>query len=145
MPDWVGGYASGPVVRIRPKYRDRGDVGIHRHELEHVRQWYAGLMVGMALALALQFIPELARLATYWTLAIPFGISIHSLLYLLLPQYRMWAEVAAYRKQLASYPHGTDCTWAAQALATKYRLRISIDDARRALSIDGSGHFQGEQ
>lgn len=30
--------------------------------------------------------------------------------------------------------------WAAMALATKYRLRTSIDDARRALSIDGYGH-----
>lgn len=145
MEDWQGAYATGPVVRIRPKYRDRGDDGIHLHELEHVRQWYAGLIIGVALAIALLFVPELAEFSTYWHTALLAGIGIHGLLYRLLWPYRLWAEVTAYRKQLATYPAGSDCMWAARALATKYQLRTSIDDARRALSIDGYGHFQGEQ
>ena len=34
----LGGYARGPVIWIRDKYSS--DEGLHRHELEHVRQWW---------------------------------------------------------------------------------------------------------
>jgi hypothetical protein len=143
MSDWQGGCAAGPIIRIRPKYRDRGDEGIHLHEMEHARQWYAGLMIGAVLALALLLAPGLAEISAHWLLVLIAGIGIHGLLYLLLRTYRRWAEVTAYRKQLATYPAGTDCMWAARVLATKYRLGISIDDARLALSIDGNGRFRG--
>lgn len=35
------GQANGPVVRIRPAYRD--DEGLLQHELIHVRQWWRTL------------------------------------------------------------------------------------------------------
>ena len=38
LPYGVGGIARGPLVLIRPQYRN--DRGIHAHELEHVRQWW---------------------------------------------------------------------------------------------------------
>ncbi len=41
LADWQGGVANGPVIRIRPKYRD--DQGIYQHELTHVKQWFATL------------------------------------------------------------------------------------------------------
>lgn len=41
MPDDFGGMANGPIIRIRPKYKD--DKGLYRHEYEHVRQWYISL------------------------------------------------------------------------------------------------------
>lgn len=43
LADWQGGQARGPLILIRPKYR--GDEGIYRHELEHVKQWF--FSVGM--------------------------------------------------------------------------------------------------
>lgn len=45
MPAENGGYAKLWFVRIRPKYRDNGDVGILKHELEHVRQWWRLLLL----------------------------------------------------------------------------------------------------
>lgn len=41
LPKSIGGRANGPVVRIRPRYRN--DAGLHRHEEEHVWQWYITL------------------------------------------------------------------------------------------------------
>lgn len=35
-----GGVAKGPLIFIRPKYRD--DKGILEHEKVHVRQWWRG-------------------------------------------------------------------------------------------------------
>lgn len=52
LPGGVGGRAIGPVVQIRPRYRERGDEGIHQHELEHVRQWWATLGLHSPLYLA---------------------------------------------------------------------------------------------
>lgn len=37
IPESFGGMAYGPVIFIRPKYRD--DKGLHAHEQEHVKQW----------------------------------------------------------------------------------------------------------
>ena len=86
LPEDVGGCANGPVVRIRPKYRD--DLGLLRHEVEHVRQWWAaGLIAAVLLALV---DPTLA----------PGGMAAHSLLYLTVRPYRLWCEVKAYRVQM---------------------------------------------
>lgn len=41
MEAWQGGYAFGPVIKIRLKYRD--DEGIYQHELTHVKQWLTTL------------------------------------------------------------------------------------------------------
>ena len=41
LPEWVGARANGPVIRMRPKYKD--DRGILEHEKCHVRQWYMTL------------------------------------------------------------------------------------------------------
>lgn len=41
LPDDVAGQAHGPVVFIKPKYRD--DDGLRAHELTHVWQWWLTL------------------------------------------------------------------------------------------------------
>lgn len=41
MPVGTGGYARTFLIRIRPKYRD--DVGIHKHEIYHVKQFWQTL------------------------------------------------------------------------------------------------------
>lgn len=68
LPEHIGGRTNGFVVRIRQKYQ--GDVGIHKHELEHVKQNWCGLLVFSAL------------------------------LYLLYKPYRLWAEAQAYKQQM---------------------------------------------
>lgn len=40
LEDWQGGYSLGVFCVIRPKYRDRKDEGIVRHELRHCEQFY---------------------------------------------------------------------------------------------------------
>lgn len=44
MPEWVGGRAWLGMIFIRPRYKD--DVGIYRHELNHVKWFFLtfGLM-----------------------------------------------------------------------------------------------------
>lgn len=40
MPDWQGGYAFLWFIRLRVKYKTNGDVGLLKHELYHVRQFW---------------------------------------------------------------------------------------------------------
>lgn len=40
LKGWQGGVSYGFFCIIRPKYRDRNDDGIVRHELRHCRQFY---------------------------------------------------------------------------------------------------------
>lgn len=47
LPVGVGGRQCGPLIFIRPKYRD--DEGLYRHELEHIKQAWTLLLVGHAL------------------------------------------------------------------------------------------------
>lgn len=103
LPDGVGGRQIGPVVQIRPVYRERGDEGIHQHELEHVRQWWATL-------------------------------GLHSLLYLAVRRYRLWAEARAYAVQMR-FPNGLggaltleDAAW--RLTSERYRLGIDVEQAR---------------
>ena len=79
LPDGVGGDAHGPVVRIRPIYRN--DVGIHQHEQTHVNQWW---IVGLVSAALLALISPVLS---------PLGIGTHPLLYATVRRYRLWAEV----------------------------------------------------
>ena len=41
LKPWQAAAVIGPVILIRPKYRD--DVGLLKHELEHVKQGFATL------------------------------------------------------------------------------------------------------
>ena len=38
LKDWQAGATFGPVILIRPKYRE--DVGLLEHEKMHVKQWW---------------------------------------------------------------------------------------------------------
>ena len=82
----------------------REDKGLVEHELEHVQQSYRGLFI------------------------------FHTLLYLLYTPYRQWAEIKAYRRQLAYYGPEHSCDFAVRALTTKYRLPLTIGEARKLLT-----------
>lgn len=55
-------------------------------------------------------------------------VGLHSLLYLISSDYRLIAEVEAYRKQL-EYCENKEASieWMADAIATKYNLTVAID------------------
>lgn len=78
------------------------DEGLYQHELTHVKQWFRGLFI------------------------------FHSLLYLLLPEYRLWAEVQAFKKQAKYYTDDRIPLFAA-AIATRYKLKISKENAEKLL------------
>lgn len=128
LPSGVGGTANGPIVRIRPEYR--GDAGIHAHEYEHVRQWYAEGLVGMVLLALLALVG-----GCHWNLALavaPAGMAAHSLGYALCASHRLWSEVQAYKVQMR---HGLNLDDAARRLMSpRYKLGLSYNDARRLLS-----------
>lgn len=128
LPTDVGGRANGPVVRIRPKYR--ADAGIHAHEAEHVEQWYVGVLIGVLAALSMSSIPS--QWSGWWPLALGAGCALHPAAYLLLPRYRLWAEVRAYRIQLRHYPDDRSRLFAG-FIASRYRLNISVEEAVNAL------------
>lgn len=46
-----GGRAQGPLIKIKPKYKDAA--GLIEHEKTHVQQWYALLAIGLMLCTAL--------------------------------------------------------------------------------------------
>ena len=124
IPQGVGGDAHGPVVRVRPMYRN--DVGLHQHEWQHVQQWWiVGILA--ALLLAVVFGPAFVLLA----------IGANPLLYRFVRHYRLWAEVAAYRAQM-QFPNasGVPLTLdgAAKRLSSlRYRLGIDYFGAKVAL------------
>lgn len=124
LPPNVGGCANGPIVRIRPKYRD--DAGIHAHEYLHVEQfWIAGLA-------ALMLIGGICR-AAGWPIELCItGLAAHPLLYKLAPAYRLWAEVAAYREQLRHYPDDRTAMFAG-FIAGNYGLGVSAAETLRLL------------
>lgn len=123
LPDGVGGRAYGPVILIRPEYRN--DVGIHKHEEEHVRQW-----------LHLTLLSALVLLAVYWPL-LPFAAGVFPILYHYSRQVRRWAEVRAYRVQM-QYPNASRVFLtldqaAARLLSPRYDLRLVFDQAKALL------------
>lgn len=127
-PDDVGGRANGPIVRIRPRYRD--DAGIHAHEYEHVRQWYVASL--MAVALLVLIVMGSGHGVSLALAIAPLGCAAHPVGYRLSLQYRLWCEVQAYRVQMR---HGLSLDGAAARLmSTRYGLRLRRQDAVRLLS-----------
>ena len=61
-----------------------------------------------------------------------FTLGLHSILYLLFSEYRLWAEVDAYKVQAEYYPDDRKPLFA-QYIATKYKLNITKEDALKLL------------
>jgi hypothetical protein len=127
MPEGVGGYARWFFIAIRPKYRD--DVGIHEHELEHVRQWWLPVLI-CSIAAAVLYSQGYIDYALYAALV---GPSVHPLLYKFIPAYKLWSEVQAYKEQLPHYPDDRTAMFAG-FIATRYGLDgVSQEHAEKLL------------
>lgn len=129
MPEAFGGMAYGPYIAIRPKYRD--DMGIHAHELEHVKQWW---VVSLASALAIGLLAYAMLGAEYVGLAL-LGFAVHPVAYKLVSEYRLHCEIEAYRQQAKHYP-GDRMPLFAGYIAEKYGLPITPEVALKLLIGD---------
>ena len=125
LPDGFGGTARGPLIKLLPKYQN--DVGLIEHEKTHVRQWYAAMSLGFLLCALMVALVSPA----FW---IGCGISpfLHQLLYRFVRPYRLWSEVKAYRKQIATGDY-TNNEFAVIALVEKYDLKLSVDEVKALL------------
>lgn len=125
LANGFGGTARGPFIKILAKYK--GDSGLVEHEKMHVRQWYVVLAAGVLLGTLLALLVS----TSLWPL---YGLAlfIHQLLYTFARPYRRWCEVKAYRKQIATGGYISN-EFAVTALAEKYDLDLSVDEARSLL------------
>ena len=126
LPNGFGGTAQGPLIKLLTKYKD--DVGLIEHEKTHVRQWYAVLGIGLLLCTLLMLLVS----PYLWPL---YGLApvLYQLLYKFVRPFRRWCEVRAYRKQIKTGGY-TNNDFAANALADKYTLGLSVADARALLN-----------
>ena len=128
LPEYSGAAANGPVVRVRPKYRD--DKGIHRHELRHVEQWWIGVALGFFAGLLLATLGAGGEVVL---LGLAAGIAVHPVAYLRLRRYRLWTEARAYREQTrwpaADGDHLSVESAAYKLTAEHYRLGLTYEQA----------------
>ncbi|TJZ67784.1 hypothetical protein [Chitiniphilus eburneus] len=126
---------------IRPEHQ--GDAALLAHELEHTRQWWWLAAPTALLAGVLALVPALADWRPWLGALAAFGLVLQGVHYLLLPPYRRWSEIRAYRITLAhAAPVHFERTlrFAAHALAHHYWLRLSEDEARRLLLAQSRTH-----
>jgi len=125
----LAGEARGPVILIKPKYKD--DKGLHVHELTHVKQWLVVTLLSFVTILAGYFYLPLDLPVEYLAL-LPVSIAVHGLLYKFIPAYRLWSEVQCYTKQAEYYSADLTPTFA-KFIANDYDLDISEEEALELL------------
>lgn len=118
------GFAKGPVVVILEAYK--GNEAILQHELTHVKQWAALSLLGLLWAAGCYHLgyQQYAIFGLY-------SLALHNVLYTVVPAYKQWAEVQAYRKQISL---GGSLDACALSLSQDYRLPLSFTKARELLS-----------
>lgn len=135
MPVEMGGRARGPVVLIRPKYRD--DAGLLAHELVHVGQFWGPAVMFSILGALLLMQPD--PLLVYIGYVLPgLGLAIHSVFYRFDRTYRLWAEVSAYRVQMQR-PDRTGARMSAETAASmlmmpRYEFNLTAAEALAAIT-----------
>ncbi len=113
----TAGEARGPVIRILEKYRH--DEGLYRHELMHVMQW----AVWSLLCIPTAYVLYQLGLMDFMGLSV-LPCAFHTALYRLVPAYRLWAEVEAYKVQ-AKYYFDDRRPLFAEFVAGYYNLKIT--------------------
>jgi hypothetical protein len=125
LPPDIGGCANGPVIRILESHRN--DEGLYRHELEHVKQWFSLAVLSVPLAYALIHF----GLLDFIGLAV-LPLAFHTVLYKLIPAYRLWCEVSAYKVQ-AQYYFDDRRPLFAEFVAGYYGLNITASEVLKLL------------
>jgi hypothetical protein len=114
------GEVRGPVVFIRPQYRE--DKGLHAHELVHVRQWL------VATALAVVGLYAVGVGLDLGAILCPAAVAAHGVLYNVSDDYRLYCEVEAYAEQAEHYPDDRVDLFG-KFVAEDYNLDISAAEA----------------
>ena len=122
----VAGRANGPVIRILKTYRD--DYGLFQHELTHVKQWF---VIGLAFTIPPTMLAYLFGMRPLGL----FGMTMFNVLYFFVDDFRLRAEVEAYRVQ-AKYYDDYRLDKFASFIATRYKLSITQEEALKLLRGD---------
>ncbi|MDD3938098.1 hypothetical protein [Rhodoferax sp.] len=130
LPANVAGRANGPLIRIKPAYKN--DAGIHAHELVHVAQFWRFGFVGFGVAALLMFVPQFGEFAWAAPIAAAAGFGLHSILYMASKRYRLWSEVSAYKEQLKHYTDDRRQLFA-WFIYAHYGLDVTQDEAFKLL------------
>jgi hypothetical protein len=125
LPPNVGGGVNLFVIRILEKYRD--DYGIYKHELVHVKQWAVSFAIGLLCAAIVSLVQGSSSLEMWWLFALAGGTA-HGLMYLVLPSYRLWAEVQAFREQAKHYTDDRKPLFATY-ISVGYKLKVTAEQA----------------
>lgn len=106
--DWIktgfAGCSNGPIIRIRPKYKD--DLGLEMHERQHIKQWW----ITLGLHSLLYFLSKKYRL---WAEVSAYEEQL---------KYPPASGRDAYRKIYAGF------------ISTKYGIKITVREAYEKLS-----------
>lgn len=121
--------AIGPIILVRPD--KRGDAGLLAHEVEHIKQWAVLSAITCALIAVAGLHIGLINGVPAWSI-FPIGLGLHAMLYSLLPEYRLWAEVNAYRVQAGYYAEDRLPLFA-RFIAKRYDIPITPDSALKLL------------
>ncbi len=121
MPAHAAGVAKLFVVRIRPAYKN--DVGLHKHELEHVKQWWMFTIPSMVAIFALAHLHYGLPMLDAGLCSL-LGALVYHLAYDMIPAFRLWCEVQAYRVQLR-YCATDESARFAKFIATAYGLKVN--------------------
>lgn len=132
LPEGTGGCANAFFIRIRTKYRD--DEGIHQHELFHVRNWFANTILSLLALAVLSFL----LIPQPWTWAtLTLSLFVDPILYLI-PRFRQWEEIAAYKIQLQYPPASSNRVYYtalyAKFISKDYGLNISQEEVLEKLT-----------
>jgi hypothetical protein len=126
VSEGAAGCARGFLIFIREKYKD--DEGLYAHEFNHVKQYLAFALLGLAI-FAIQFQNQIDPNLNYVAMVVA---SLHPLLYKFVPSYRLWAEVQCYKIQ-NSYCETDRSELFAKFIAESYDLDITQAEALRKM------------
>lgn len=121
IPRGADAITLGPVILVRPSAAD--DTALLAHERVHQsEQLFAQAVYWMVLFAGL----AAAHAESAWWLLL-FAVPPWWLAYLLVPSFRLQAELRGYRRQIAL--KGISASLAAHYIATRYRLDVSFSRA----------------
>ncbi len=131
-PKDFAGKTFGPLILIRPSHKD--DVGLHMHELYHVKQWMVMLLLFTTFPIVSLFYGMSHGMIVISILMLTLGVICHPLMYRFIEDYRLICELESYKIQAHSYDDGVDrIPLFAQYIAKYYGIEITEVQAENML------------
>ena len=118
-------------IRLNPEYKN--DKGLIAHEYTHIKQWYAGLAVGLIITLLAYLASGRADYTFYTLMLAPFWKELG---YTFIKPCRLFLELQAFAVQISIEPkehQGAYVRAYAKSLADNYNLSITKEEAEQRL------------